>query len=508
MSLSKDNNEQSDVWQDKYYRLLESQERLENDYKSTEELLCKTIVRFALAVKGFDKTLDPHFERIRNALKTGLQSEQLRAELESFSDTLARMEDKTAAPLDSTLLFGFFDQYCSGKQTELADLRSRYHQGELNEAPALFLELANLIETQPSITSVSLSAEDSGNIKQLLTRLLESIDVPAQFAGNAQQLMTRLQAEQAIIPIFEDAVNLLLSIKKHMQTEQHKMAEFLAKLTEELAELGMKAVGVNDATETFMQNRSNLDRDVEAQMQELQQSSSTATQLEPLKQLVNIRLQKIAEQIQSHNQQEQVEREKHQQALTALVQQIKHLEAESQSLQIKLEQAEKQATRDPLTQLPNRLAFELRLADEIARFRRRGTPLSIAIWDVDLFKEINDNYGHKAGDKALSIIGKLLTNQCRESDFVCRYGGEEFVMLLPEANGKAALKLSDKLRTIVEHSSFNANGNRITITLSCGITEYEDDDTAESLFERADGALYQAKQNGRNQCVLQELANE
>lgn len=335
-----------------------------------------------------------------------------------------------------------------------------------------------------------------------MIRLLESAELPVAFVEDGRQLKSRLKSGQALGQVFDDAVTLLLAIKKHMQNEQQEMAEFLATLTEDLAELGLRASGVNIAHEDAVTKRASLDNDVAAQMDDLQRTSATATALEPLKQLISVRLRKISQQIQAHNLQEQLERDKSQSELKGLVQKIREMETESTELQSNLELAQQRATRDPLTHLPNRLAFEERLADDLARVRRFGTPLTMAVWDIDFFKNINDSFGHKSGDKALVIIATLLTSHCRETDFVARFGGEEFVMLLPETEGQAAIKVANKLREIVEKSSFNANGKKVSITISCGVTEFIEGDTNETLFERADGALYKAKQNGRNQCVL------
>jgi diguanylate cyclase len=99
------------------------------------------------------------------------------------------------------------------------------------------------------------------------------------------------------------------------------------------------------------------------------------------------------------------------------------------------------------------------------------------------------------------VIAKLLSRNCREADFIARFGGEEFVMLFPETKVQDAVTVTNKLRETIENSNFNANGERLSITLSCGLTEYIKADNNESIFVRADSALYQAKQNGRNQCV-------
>ena len=505
MSFFKKKDDNPELWKDKYYQVLDSQDQFEKDQKANEVLLCKTIVRFALAVKGLNQALDPHLERIRGLLKTGLQRQELKNELDIFSKALMAMEDEsTVHQLDASLLFDFLEKQYPNHLVKLEEVQQQYTKREINHQ-RLFLALAEILEEKNQGQHdfyAELALADSKLISQQLIRLLENADLPDVFNEEGKQLKNRLQSGQSLAPVFEDAVTLLLSIKKHMLVEQQEMADFLASLTDDLANLGLKASGVNMASEDAQNKRTCLDNELAAQMVELQRKSATATQVEPLKQLISIRLHKITQQIQSHNLQEQLEREKNQRELRELVQQIRDMESETVDLQSRLDLAQQRATRDPLTNLPNRLAFDDRLIDEIARARRYGGALTLAVWDIDFFKSINDTYGHKSGDKALMIIAKLLSDHCRAADFVARFGGEEFVMLLPETDGKAALKVVDKLREVIEKSGFIANGKRVEITISCGLTEYFDGDTSEILFVRADGALYQAKQSGRNQCIL------
>jgi diguanylate cyclase len=138
----------------------------------------------------------------------------------------------------------------------------------------------------------------------------------------------------------------------------------------------------------------------------------------------------------------------------------------------------------------------------MARWKRYHSALSLIIWDIDRFKNINDSYGHKAGDKVLLLIAKQLSDHSRATDFISRFGGEEFTMLLPNTDGQSALILANQLRQIVEKTGFNAGGASVDITISCGITEFIPNDTDETAFERADKALYQAKEQGRNRCCL------
>ena len=161
------------------------------------------------------------------------------------------------------------------------------------------------------------------------------------------------------------------------------------------------------------------------------------------------------------------------------------------------------ATRDQLTGLYNRRYFMETLERELAKARRYATALTLCMVDLDHFKNVNDSYGHSAGDSVLSGIGRLLNEGARESDFACRYGGEEFVIILPSTDLEGARNVCERLRKSVEEALFEYDTMRIRITISIGMTEYSpsDDSSLSDLIKMADDALYQAKREGRNRVV-------
>ena len=122
----------------------------------------------------------------------------------------------------------------------------------------------------------------------------------------------------------------------------------------------------------------------------------------------------------------------------------------------------------------------------------------MAVLDIDHFKRINDGYGHLAGDRVLKIIAGELNRRLRKTDFMARFGGEEFVLLVPATPLEGGLQLLETLRSAVEACPFHFKGEPVTITLSAGIAEFRDGESAETAFERADQALYRAKGAGRN----------
>jgi diguanylate cyclase (GGDEF)-like protein len=160
------------------------------------------------------------------------------------------------------------------------------------------------------------------------------------------------------------------------------------------------------------------------------------------------------------------------------------------------------AATDALTGLINRRQFNHQLDAEIARTKRYRNPLSLALFDIDDFKKINDFYGHTTGDRILKELGQLVISNVREADIPARYGGEEFALILPETGQIDAYELLERLRAMIERTVFCLPDNPMTVTISVGVAQL-DPEQAKSfeLIEKADAALYEAKRQGKNQVV-------
>jgi diguanylate cyclase (GGDEF)-like protein len=153
------------------------------------------------------------------------------------------------------------------------------------------------------------------------------------------------------------------------------------------------------------------------------------------------------------------------------------------------------ARTDYLTKLHNRIFFDNELQENIYNHQRYGTIFSLIILDIDHFKKVNDNFGHIQGDNVLISLAKFLTSSLRASDFLARWGGEEFIILLPNTALKGATDVAQKLRIGIEQRKWHPE---FTITCSFGVTQIKQNDTASSVFARVDQALYEAKETGRN----------
>jgi diguanylate cyclase (GGDEF)-like protein len=170
-----------------------------------------------------------------------------------------------------------------------------------------------------------------------------------------------------------------------------------------------------------------------------------------------------------------------------------------------LDELKKLSITDGLTQLYNSRYFYNQLKGEIERFNRYGHQLSLLLLDIDHFKEYNDTCGHLEGDKILVRIGGIIKSCLRKMDTAYRYGGEEFTVILPGTHGEEARTVAERLRTAVAAEDFSS-GRKITISI--GVTQYRQDEKISSFVQRADQAMYQSKQAGRNKvsCMFDELA--
>jgi diguanylate cyclase (GGDEF)-like protein len=166
---------------------------------------------------------------------------------------------------------------------------------------------------------------------------------------------------------------------------------------------------------------------------------------------------------------------------------------------------ETMATQDKLTGATSRQVFEFYFKQAVARSKRRDDPLSLVLVDIDLFKKINDNYGHQAGDRVLTRVAQLIKSHVREEDIVCRWGGEEFLLMLTGCDMTHAYDITEAIRSAVADLSIPFNKEVVSITLSAGIAQMQAGESLGQVVERADLHLYQAKNAGRN-CIKPDLA--
>lgn len=189
---------------------------------------------------------------------------------------------------------------------------------------------------------------------------------------------------------------------------------------------------------------------------------------------------------------------------------LEELERRNQLLEAEVERLrvyKDYAYTDPLTEIPNRRFYYERLLQEIARSRRGNHPLALALVDLDLFKEINDEVGHRGGDQVLKFFSQFLRVNLRQEDVVCRIGGDEFAVIMPDTASEQAAVFFDRVRSKLDQIAISIDGRaRLSLSFSCGLAAFKADYLPEDLIEEADHSLYSAKARGRNRVVAATIS--
>ncbi|MBF6036610.1 diguanylate cyclase [Pseudomonas sp. P155] len=349
---------------------------------------------------------------------------------------------------------------------------------------------------EPSYSSVAKHIEDT------LIGLLDDLTLPERHRPQAEAMRERLKHGlnwYELIPILDDLATLMLAIT---DSGQHEFEAYLQQLNERLEAFQSNLQAASEGHADNSSAAKAMDTQIREQVDGLQTSVQEAADLEDLKHVLENHLEGLLGTMDQHQKQRDAREQEVATRLKSLSERVAHMEQEAQGFREHLEVQRQKALIDPLTGLPNRAAWSERLEHEIKQWQQHGNTLSLAMLDLDHFKRINDNYGHLAGDKVLKIIATVLRKRLRGGDFIARFGGEEFVLLMPATPPAVGAKLLETLRAAIEACPFHFKGERVTITLSMGLATFRAGEHSDLVLKRADQALYRAKNAGRNRVEL------
>lgn len=543
-----DDTQEAGQWKTKYFEQLKESEHKEKQWHDADELLRKTISRLTLAADGLDSTLDQQLRDLRNAIRDRASTLQLGTLVDDMSRTLARLDkERTEGEQDSgenpllDLLEALSLPKGTGRQTKAlkktlgessADNKTTIQSFVKLIRTAMELSSDETEQTASQGTRAGLlqrvfGAKESGadsqasdsksqpkeqaarqttaTVREVLIRLLECLSLPEELVDRVQDIRTGIQAireGESWDSILEQIADLIQVIRTRTLQEKQGIEEFLVQLGERFQEVNRQLQGSEKYYDDAHQAGEQLDSDVKAGISGIDSSVRDATDLAQLRSDVQTHVDAVLVHLAKHRDEEKKRYEEAKAQVSSMSGRLQDLENETAELRSRIKQERNQAKVDPLTGIPNRLAYEERLEQEVARWKRFATPLVLVMWDIDLFKKVNDNFGHRAGDKVLRTIARTLESSIRETDFVARYGGEEFVQLMTGSSLEECLQVVEKMREAIKKTGFHFRNQAITITASCGLAEFRDGDSVEQWFERADKALYKAKQEGRNRCEL------
>jgi diguanylate cyclase len=349
---------------------------------------------------------------------------------------------------------------------------------------------------EPSYSSVARHIEDT------LIGLLDDLTLPERHRPQAEAMRERLKHGlnwYELLPILDDLATLMLAIT---DSGQHEFEAYLQQLNERLEAFQSNLQAASEGHADNSSAARAMDTQIREQVDGLQSSVQQAADLDDLKHVLENHLEGLLGTMDQHQKQRDAREQEVAARLKSLSERVAHMEQEALGFREHLEEQRQKALIDPLTGLPNRAAWSERLEHEIQQWQQHGNTLSLAMLDLDHFKRINDSYGHLAGDKVLKIIATVLRKRLRGSDFIARFGGEEFVLLLPATPPAVGAKLLETLRAAIEACPFHFKGERVTITISMGLTSFRVREHSDLALKRADQALYRAKNAGRNRVEL------
>jgi len=336
-----------------------------------------------------------------------------------------------------------------------------------------------------------------GAIKSLLERLpVSAADQSTVHTLIAE--LTTVKNDAALAAIVTQAADLIHEHGEHLERERLQAAAILSAVTKRLEEMANHLAESNHESRSRFDDIQTHSDTVMSQVRELSDEAGSATELGLLQSLVSSRLERVAKYVAEFRSREEQRLLEFARRAERMRSRIEDLERETTELHSRLASEKQGARLDPLTGVANRKSFEERLAKEIARKPRADWPVAMLLWDIDSFKLINDSYGHRAGDRVLQSVAACFMAAVRGEDFVARVGGEEFVVLLSGPKLIDAMQIAKQVRSAVAALRFHFRGTPVRVTVSCGVTELQEHDTAEAAFERADLALYRAKHGGKN----------
>jgi len=371
-------------------------------------------------------------------------------------------------------------------------------RGQGSDIDGLLDRLNEALRDSPQPALLDTLLESLSDAVAALDRLPPAVndDAPVAPAAVAAAVAAAEAEAEAVAPppLQEDS-----EVVASLRTDVARLQDLLAAVSARLGDMTRYLAAELAYGEAAAGGRE-LDATVREEMRALGESTLTATDLGALQAEVNARLSLIDTHFREYREREDARMAAYRDRAERMRDRVEELETQASSLQDSLRREHALALTDLLTGLPNRLAYERHIEAAQARMRETGTSLCLAALDIDHFKTINDSLGHAAGDAVLRIVGQALTRELPEAAFVARYGGEEFVVVFSGSERDAALQAARGLCALVASLAFHASGKPVRVTMSGGVACFGRNDTATEVFERADRALYSAKNAGRNRC--------
>jgi diguanylate cyclase len=474
----------------KYLDAIAQLEAGEARWSQLETTLKRVIGRLCLAARGRAEPLDTELRRVSDLVRGRGDLSAIEASLEPLTRAIASLDEGSMESSGATTtsralsLGGYVPQ--PPVETTITSRRIE---------PTLTMPV-------PPPQGIDLEDEES-KVRALIEAVLDRLSRLPELRPALSELVRR--SKESIGPEefaagLERVARLISEQRTGLVRERKEVEDLLQQMDSRLAEIAGYLASDSADQKSAQASTQQFDLMLTNEVRNLTDEMHNAQDLGSLRSRVQGRLEIITHHLQDFRLRESARVAAQLDRTQRMRVRVTALEQEIHGLHKSLQEEQSLRLVDALTGIPNRASYDDRVRLEFMRWQRDNSPVSILAWDIDHFKEINDTYGHTAGDKVLKVIAQYLAQQVRGTDFVARYGGEEFAMVLIGTDAAQALVAADKIRLGVQNIGFHFHNKPVTVTASCGIAAFRNEDTPESVFDRADRALYRAKDGGRNCC--------
>ncbi len=335
-----------------------------------------------------------------------------------------------------------------------------------------------------------------------LLSLIDDIEFSAEHQDKICTVQAILNEDLTVDALLSSYQAILTLVVENLLNEKSSAQEFLVALNETLSAVGDITSNMQVQSDKSETVKLRLNSTIQNHVDNVDLSLHVMNNVDELKTQVRSQLQELRKALAQKEAIEKTEKAQLEQSLQVMEKQLSSLSSDVGTYKDKLYEQQKTNLTDSLTQLPNRAALEERMSFEYQKLKRTNGTLWVVVADIDHFKNINDKFGHSIGDKTLQVIAKALKSSIRDSEFVARYGGEEFVLLFPDVLDTDIEILLNRVRERIKSIPFKFKNQRITVTVSIGAAKILDKELMEDTFDRADAALYRAKDQNRDRVVI------
>ncbi|MEQ8663985.1 MAG: diguanylate cyclase [Gammaproteobacteria bacterium] len=477
----------------------------------------RAILRLSLAYHGKNHDLDRKLKEFGLLVRSGRRQAERQQLIDEIVDTIVSLDldpgHAADAAGDSAGAEGLGHFLRCLRVPDTLQPEIERAQRALRDGRDKALLLALLGQTADALSQNLMrspeSCGDAPTIRMLLLELLETIPVTPALVERVSPLRRSIEAADRVdgfIGSIQGIGTLVNGLQNELRGELDAARRFLRETDLRLREFEKFVQRSRELHVESNEDALQLSDAVSGEIDALRSDAAETSSLEELKNTIEARLDTIGSGLNTFVATQKLRTFEANESIDRMKRRLHELEAQAENLREDLEQQHARVLVDPLTGVLNRTGYMETATKQVARWKRYGGALSLAVIDLDRFKQINDEYGHTAGDRVLSTVASKLTELVRQSDILCRYGGEEFVLLLPETGLEQGYLLLEKLRHHIERCPFRHKDTPVKVSISCGLAEFQDGDSLEAVFERADRAMYRAKQGGRNRiCQEHEL---